>query len=146
MFAVGLARKQDGVVDFEMKKPEIKGPRDVLVKLLQAGIDGTDRDMIQRGQKDIGEGEDFIVLGHEAMGRVEEVGQGVQSLKPGDLVPAGSGVRAQALDREGSLLDDFHIVQEGRALHVCNAPSPAATASLAIGDKIAELAAAQFTL
>ena len=67
-------------------------------------------------------------------------------LKPGDLLPAGSGVRAQALDRDGSLLDDFHIVQEGRALHVCNAPSPAATASLAIGDKIAELAAAQFTL
>lgn len=86
MFAVGLARKYDGVVDFELKKPGIRGPKDVLVKVLQAGIDGTDRDMIRRQQKDIAEGEEYIVLGHEAIGRVVEVGSGVENLKVGDMV------------------------------------------------------------
>jgi L-2-hydroxyglutarate oxidase len=55
-----------------------------------------------------------------------------------DLVPAKSGVRAQAVDRQGRLLDDFHIITEGRMVHVLNAPSPAATASLSIGEQIAD--------
>lgn len=67
-------------------------------------------------------------------------------LQPGDLVPAGSGVRAQAIDPEGTLLDDFHLIQGERALHVCNAPSPAATASLEIGEKIADLTTRQLDL
>jgi L-2-hydroxyglutarate oxidase len=46
-------------------------------------------------------------------------------------------VRAQACSREGLLLDDFEIRTSGRVTHVCNAPSPAATASLAIGEAIA---------
>lgn len=54
-----------------------------------------------------------------------------------DLVFAGSGVRAQALDSQGRLLDDFHIVEGTGSLHVVNAPSPAATASLAIGKEVA---------
>ncbi len=54
-----------------------------------------------------------------------------------DLVPADAGVRAQALKPDGSLVDDFHIVESRRGLHVCNAPSPAATASLEIGEYIA---------
>ncbi len=54
-----------------------------------------------------------------------------------DLEPAGAGVRAQALARDGSLVDDFLFVESERALHVCNAPSPAATASLEIGRRIA---------
>jgi (S)-2-hydroxyglutarate dehydrogenase len=49
-----------------------------------------------------------------------------------DLEPAEAGVRAQALSRDGKLVDDFLIVQGERATHVCNAPSPAATASLEI--------------
>jgi len=53
------------------------------------------------------------------------------------LRPAGSGVRAQACSRDGQLLDDFEIRSVGRVTHVCNAPSPAATASLAIGEAIA---------
>ena len=61
----------------------------------------------------------------------------VPEVLPQDLVPAGSGVRAQALDREGKLLDDFHIVEGEGSLHVINAPSPAATASIAIGREIA---------
>jgi (S)-2-hydroxyglutarate dehydrogenase len=59
-----------------------------------------------------------------------------------DLVPGGSGVRAQALTRQGTLVDDFHFVPSGRMLHVLNVPSPAATASLLIGRTIVETGAA----
>jgi len=55
-----------------------------------------------------------------------------------DLVPAPAGVRAQALGRDGTLHDDFVIRETPRAVHVLNAPSPAATASLVIGETIAE--------
>ncbi|MGB8904292.1 MAG: L-2-hydroxyglutarate oxidase [Candidatus Sulfotelmatobacter sp.] len=58
-----------------------------------------------------------------------------------DLVPGGSGVRAQALTREGALVDDFQFVPSGRMLHVLNVPSPAATASLLIGRTIVSTAA-----
>jgi (S)-2-hydroxyglutarate dehydrogenase len=58
-----------------------------------------------------------------------------------DLVPGGSGVRAQALTREGALVDDFQFVPSGRMLHVLNVPSPAATASLLIGRNIVSTAA-----
>lgn len=64
----------------------------------------------------------------------------VPSVTPGDLVPARSGVRAQAIDSSGRLLDDFHVVRTERAVHVVNAPSPAATASLAIGEWVMGLA------
>jgi len=61
----------------------------------------------------------------------------VPSLRAEDVVPGGSGVRAQAIDRSGRLLDDFCIVEGRRSIHVVNAPSPAATASLAIGRHLA---------
>ncbi|BAY23461.1 FAD dependent oxidoreductase [Calothrix sp. NIES-2100] len=53
-----------------------------------------------------------------------------------DLVPTHAGVRAQALKNDGSLVDDFLIVQGDKSIHVCNAPSPAATSSLEIGKAI----------
>ena len=61
-----------------------------------------------------------------------------------DLIPGGAGVRAQALAPDGKLVDDFHIVSAYRQIHVLNAPSPAATASLAIGSYVARLAAESF--
>jgi L-2-hydroxyglutarate oxidase LhgO len=62
-----------------------------------------------------------------------------------DMVPGPSGVRAQALDAGGALVDDFVVdVQGDRILHVRNAPSPAATSSLAIGRLIADTAARAF--
>lgn len=61
-----------------------------------------------------------------------------------DLIPGSSGVRAQALKRDGTLVDDFQFVPSGRMLHVLNVPSPAATASLEIGRAISELAAQNF--
>ena len=63
----------------------------------------------------------------------------IPDLRDDDLVRAGAGVRAQALDEDGSLLDDFRIERRPGVIHVLNAPSPAATASLAIGDHIASL-------
>jgi len=57
-----------------------------------------------------------------------------------DLSPGGTGVRAQALSPSGELVQDFYFVRQPRALHVLNAPSPAATAALAIADEIIDLA------
>jgi L-2-hydroxyglutarate oxidase len=70
----------------------------------------------------------------------------VPELTEEDVVPAGAGVRAQAVGRDGRLVDDFCIVEADRMIHVLNAPSPAATASLAIGEHLAELAAWRFEL
>jgi L-2-hydroxyglutarate oxidase LhgO len=61
----------------------------------------------------------------------------VPEIEPADLRPGGAGVRAQAVARNGALLDDFEIRHGERMVHVVNAPSPAATASLAIGEEIA---------
>jgi (S)-2-hydroxyglutarate dehydrogenase len=70
----------------------------------------------------------------------------VPELEDKDLAPGGSGVRAQAVTPQGSLVDDFQIVEAPNAIHVLNAPSPAATACLAIGKHIAELASKSFEL
>jgi L-2-hydroxyglutarate oxidase LhgO len=67
-------------------------------------------------------------------------------LRSDDLVAGPSGVRAQALGRDGSLLDDFAFSEAPHVLHVRNAPSPAATASLAIGRHLAEMAEKLFEL
>ena len=63
----------------------------------------------------------------------------VPEIQASDLEPAGAGVRAQALDKSGRLLDDFAIVRSKQMIHVCNVPSPAATASSIIGKQIAEM-------
>lgn len=55
-----------------------------------------------------------------------------------DLIDGGAGVRAQACDRKGGLIDDFVILESKKVINVCNAPSPAATSSLSIGDTISE--------
>jgi len=67
-------------------------------------------------------------------------------IKACDLVPGGSGVRAQALKPDGALVDDFQFVPSGKVLHVLNVPSPAATASLMIGKTIVDTAAGNLGL
>lgn len=62
----------------------------------------------------------------------------IPEIRAHHLEPSGSGIRAQACDRQGNLLDDFDIRNDDNIIHVCNAPSPAATASLAIGKTIAD--------
>jgi L-2-hydroxyglutarate oxidase len=61
-----------------------------------------------------------------------------------DVEPGGAGVRAQAMDSKGKLLDDFSIIETPNVIHVLNAPSPAATASIPIGRAIADKALASF--
>ncbi len=74
----------------------------------------------------------------------ERFARSLQALVPeitaADLLPGPAGIRAQAVLPSGALVDDFHLVEGRHALHVLNAPSPAATASLAIGEHLAEAA------
>ncbi len=68
----------------------------------------------------------------------------VPAITRADVRRGGAGVRAQALDPDGNLVDDFRVVEGDRMIHVLNAPSPAATASLSIGSAIAGLARQRF--
>ncbi|KAA9028360.1 L-2-hydroxyglutarate oxidase [Niallia endozanthoxylica] len=60
----------------------------------------------------------------------------IPEIQEDDLIPAPAGVRAQALRNDGNMVDDFHIIMGRRSIHVCNAPSPAATASIEIGKEV----------
>jgi L-2-hydroxyglutarate oxidase len=86
----------------------------------------------------------FWSLGLGELGRswskalfVRALRQLVPTIRGADLRPGGCGIRAQAVDRAGRLLDDFHIVENEVGVHLLNAPSPAATASLSIGRQLA---------
>lgn len=70
----------------------------------------------------------------------------IPEIRAADLTPARAGVRAMACTPDGNLHDDFLILEKQRVINVCNAPSPAATASLAIGETIAARAARQLNL
>jgi L-2-hydroxyglutarate oxidase len=69
---------------------------------------------------------------------VRELARYVPEVGVGDVLPGPAGVRAQAVGRDGALVDDFAFAETAHALHVLNAPSPAATASLAIAEMVAE--------
>lgn len=86
----------------------------------------------------------YLKEGMEEMSRsvskkrfVDNLNQLLPTIEEDDLVPAPAGVRAQALGSDGKLFDDFFIIGGKSSVHVCNAPSPAATASLEIGKEIA---------
>jgi L-2-hydroxyglutarate oxidase len=68
----------------------------------------------------------------------------IPSIQAADVVPGRAGVRAQAVDAEGRLADDFRLVEAEAMLHVLNAPSPAATSSIAIGEHLASAAERMF--
>ncbi len=68
----------------------------------------------------------------------------IPDLELDDLIPTHAGVRAQLLERSGALVDDFLILDGDRAVHICNAPSPAATSSLEIGRLVADRFAGEF--
>jgi L-2-hydroxyglutarate oxidase len=91
-----------------------------------------------------GLGEMYRSLSREAF--VKALQKLVPELRMQDVHPAGSGVRAQAVAPDGALVDDFRIVEIERMVHVLNAPSPGATASISIGKAIAEMAAKSFAL
>jgi (S)-2-hydroxyglutarate dehydrogenase len=87
-------------------------------------------------RKNFGEGMKEIYRSVSKAAFVHTLQQLIPEVQAADLVPCEAGVRAQALLNDGSLVDDFLIVQGHNALHVCNAPSPGATASLEIGKAI----------
>ncbi len=68
----------------------------------------------------------------------------IPEIQENDLVTGAAGVRAQACDRTGGLLDDFMILEDTHVINVCNAPSPAATSSLSIGKTVAKMALKRF--
>ena len=68
----------------------------------------------------------------------------VPDLKKADIVRSRTGVRAQALDRNGKLVDDYVILHQDRMIHLLNAPSPAATSALSIGEYLSDLADQKF--
>jgi L-2-hydroxyglutarate oxidase LhgO len=72
---------------------------------------------------------------------VQEVARYVPAISPQDVLPAPAGIRAQAIDRDGSLVDDFRLGVNGRVAWVRNAPSPAATSCLAIAEELLSRAA-----
>jgi len=86
MLAVGMMRGKQGVHAFEIPRPEIKQADEVLVRVKEVGVDGTDFNMVKHNLQDIAEGHNQIVMGHEMVGVVAEVGGGVESLTPGDIV------------------------------------------------------------
>jgi 2-hydroxyglutarate dehydrogenase len=77
---------------------------------------------------------------------VKDARRYIPELDSDDFLPGRSGVRAQALDRDGSLVDDFRIKCSRNVIHVQNAPSPAATSSLIIARTIVGEALSQFDL
>lgn len=68
----------------------------------------------------------------------------IPDIQEDDLIEGGAGVRAQACDREGGLLDDFSIIEDTKVINILNAPSPAATSSLSIGQTVSEMALKRF--
>ncbi|RQV97241.1 MAG: L-2-hydroxyglutarate oxidase [Calditrichaeota bacterium] len=70
----------------------------------------------------------------------------IPEINENDIKSGGAGVRAQALGKNGSLVDDFYIVERPNMIHILNAPSPAATAAISIGEKISKMAAENFNL
>ena len=77
---------------------------------------------------------------------LEELRKLIPSLSMDDIIESRSGVRAMALNKNGEIIDDFKIVKHNNHIHVLNAPSPAATACLSIGDQIMENAKTHFRI
>ena len=77
---------------------------------------------------------------------IKDLQKMIPEIQKSDLGAGGAGVRAQAVDNHGNLLDDFRIAQTEGAVHVLNAPSPGATSSLVIGNKVADMAEETFAL
>lgn len=88
--------------------------------------------------KNLGEGIKEMVRSLSKTVFVRSLQKLIPQIQADDLVPGGAGVRAQALMGDGRLMDDFLILRGAKSIHVCNAPSPAATASIQIGKAIAE--------
>lgn len=86
ILAIGMYRNKPGIHKIEIDKPIIRKPNQALIRVLQTGVDGTDFNIVKHNLQDIEQGKDFIVLGHETIGIVEDKGKRVKKYKKGDLV------------------------------------------------------------
>lgn len=86
MYAVGLKKSEEGIFHFDLEKPKILRDDEVLVKILETGIDGTDTSLYDNHIVDAAENEEFLILGHETVGVVEEIGKKVKKFTVGDFV------------------------------------------------------------
>ena len=86
MKAIVMTRGKPGAHAFDLPKPKLSQPDEVLVRVKEAGVDGTDYNMIKHNLQDVAEGRNEIVMGHEMVGVVEGVGRNVTSVAPGDTV------------------------------------------------------------
>jgi threonine dehydrogenase-like Zn-dependent dehydrogenase len=117
MLAVGLKKGIKGVTSFEVEKPQIEQPNQVLVRVIQAGIDGTDHSIVKNNLFDPPLGQEYMILGHEAIGVVEEVGKEVKHLKVGDMVVPtvrrGCGLCASCLHGESDMCSTGLYTERG---------------------------------
>jgi glucose 1-dehydrogenase len=104
----------------DMEEPPLETDHDVLVRVLRVGVCGTDRHVMsssRRGWRSLPEGADYLVLGHEAVGMVEQVGPTVTSLRPGDLVVPtvrrGCGECPACLDDQADLCSSMRYRERG---------------------------------
>ena len=86
--------------------------------------------------RNLGEGLREVVRSFSKAAFVRSLQRLVPSIQKKDIIPCAGGVRAQAVSPDGQMIDDFLIVRSHNAIHVCNAPSPAATASLEIASHV----------
>ncbi len=86
ILAIGMYRNKPGIHKVEIDKPKITKPNQVLIKVIQTGVDGTDFNIVKHNLQDIEEGKNFIILGHETMGIIVDKGKKVRKFKKGDLV------------------------------------------------------------
>jgi threonine dehydrogenase-like Zn-dependent dehydrogenase len=102
-----MIRGESGVTEFKLPKPRIKADDEVLIKVREVGLDGTDFGILAKGAPDIAPGADSMVLGHEMTGFVEEIGSAVTTVKPGDLVTVtvrrGCGICHPCLENQSDM-------------------------------------------
>ena len=86
MLALGMYKGKPGAHNYDLPKPDITKPDEILIKVKQAGVDGTDFNMIKHNLQDPAEEQDRIVIGHEMVGVAKAVGDGVKTIAVGDTV------------------------------------------------------------
>jgi len=127
---IGFKREGYGIVNFSFK--------DTFEMLTYKGFRGVIKNHFRSGMKE-------MLNSFYKRGYLKEVQKYTSSITLKDLQPYPAGVRAMAVSKDGSLIDDFLFEETTRSIHVCNAPSPAATSAIPIGRYVTEKAATAFS-